>query len=997
MAQQLPNPLQFQGSAESKRFAPITPASSTKAAVEDANRLSQSWQEAAQFNLNQEKRAIAFKDGVTQDNVRALAGFSQTLTKKLTEIQEQTELDKEVGAQYDYLLQGFDESVPTNTTPEQHRLNAIEHQVEDAANVGGDAAARFSYEVERDSGNPVMGNLAWQQTGGLARGFRAQEAVLMQARSSYNGFLAAFLQSGATIRINGQDVNISEAVNSGDPALTNAAITAARFQFIRQNGLHLATKDAFIKHFAPTMLATEGAISGQLVLGAIKGQREARQQELEGLGYNLAQNTTPDQTGSAFETLSRQFFQGGLGISRGQANELAVKALISGFEDKGDIDSLQALLDVQQVPGQANTELRRRFGNEINDAIRRAQGIADDNEARTIKDVEAGMYEQLAGATTQQQRDAIIERTAQQLEASGLYRQARALRQERDELSVAGSNELNTARLEAGLRDGSATPEQVEQAILRGDITREQGDRLLRETGGGGITSEDKNNPLFRGIADAYGDRIETDFLNRAQLKKDAYGRLLPSETSLITDGQARIITQAMRNDIQRVKEQSLMATVGKGDEERQRHLTAALNEWYNNNFVAVGSKYHIPEADKGGKIKDKNGIEDWNPEVRRRLINLTTSPATLSHTNFPRSVRPYDWSGYVEGTSVPTNVARWFRRLRGDRLFDEQTLNVLRDDFERNGNIQQGLQRTAQQLGLSPLALLNQQLIAYGKEPVSNMPNQSVGSGDGAPTSAVRGAQLLMSMGVPAKGAAWLAGNIQQESGWNGQRQPWNDNGALSGGLVSWRAGRLTNAANAAGNGDIRNASTQAQLRFMLDEMRSRYPEAYRVFMNPRATDRQLIRASQIYWVYGEEGARYTYAREVEGSLSGRATGTVTGSGSQRAVEVGKQLLARGIRMWQNPAFDLDRGHVGSGGRVGTHSSNSYHYSGQAIDIPLSHNSERQLIQTFEYLRKNMKRFGIVELFYDKGGYYRDGRQIGRPGSNTIQGHTGHIHIAFG
>jgi hypothetical protein len=275
-------------------------------------------------------------------------------------------------------------------------------------------------------------------------------------------------------------------------------------------------------------------------------------------------------------------------------------------------------------------------------------------------------------------------------------------------------------------------------------------------------------------------------------------------------------------------------------------------------------------------------------------------------------------------------------------------------------------------------------------------MPDPVVSGGGNAPTSAVRGAQLLMSMGVPAKGAAWLAGNIQTESNWNGNRT-WDDGGALAGGLVSWRAGRLTNAANATGNGDIRNSSTQAQLRFMLDEMRSRYPAAYRVFMNPRATDRQLIRASKDYWVYGEEGARYSYAREIEGALSGRPTGRATGSGSQRAVEVGKQLLSRGIRMWQNPAFDLDRGFVRSGGRVGSHSDGSYHYAGQAIDIPLSHNSTQQLQQTFAYLQRNLKRFGIVELFYDGGGYYRDGRRIGAPGSNTIPGHTGHIHIAFG
>jgi hypothetical protein len=184
-----------------------------------------------------------------------------------------------------------------------------------------------------------------------------------------------------------------------------------------------------------------------------------------------------------------------------------------------------------------------------------------------------------------------------------------------------------------------------------------------------------------------------------------------------------------------------------------------------------------------------------------------------------------------------------------------------------------------------------------------------------------------------------------------------------------------------------------------MLQEMRDRYPDAYRVFMNPRATDRQLIRASQRYWVYGDEGARYTYARQVEDQLSSGSSSTPTWNGasaSQRTGAVGKALLSRGIRVWQNSQFDLDRGYVGRGGRVGTHSDTSFHYSDQALDIPLSHNSTEKLAQTFAYLQRNMRRFGIAELFYDNGGYYRDGRLIGRAGSNAVPGHTGHIHVAF-
>ena len=47
-------------------------------------------------------------------------------------------------------------------------------------------------------------------------------------------------------------------------------------------------------------------------------------------------------------------------------------------------------------------------------------------------------------------------------------------------------------------------------------------------------------------------------------------------------------------------------------------------------------------------------------------------------------------------------------------------------------------------------------------------------------PSDMSRGAQSLRSSyGFSERGAAYLAGNIQQESGWYGQRKPWDDVGA--------------------------------------------------------------------------------------------------------------------------------------------------------------------------------------------------------------------------
>lgn len=132
----------------------------------------------------------------------------------------------------------------------------------------------------------------------------------------------------------------------------------------------------------------------------------------------------------------------------------------------------------------------------------------------------------------------------------------------------------------------------------------------------------------------------------------------------------------------------------------------------------------------------------------------------------------------------------------------------------------------------------------------------------------------LMTNFNIPKIGAAYLAGNIQQESGWNGMRS-WGgvlnpSTGSMDGsnynaGLISWaafpddrsRVGRIEGYLGK----PIPQANHAEQLGAMLWEMQNYYPNAYRVFMNPKSTPAELIQASRQYWGYGHEGARYRYA----------------------------------------------------------------------------------------------------------------------------------------
>ena len=167
-------------------------------------------------------------------------------------------------------------------------------------------------------------------------------------------------------------------------------------------------------------------------------------------------------------------------------------------------------------------------------------------------------------------------------------------------------------------------------------------------------------------------------------------------------------------------------------------------------------------------------------------------------------------------------------------------------------------------------------------------------------------GAKMLQEAGFPNRGAAYLAGNIQQESSWDGQRdwgEVMGDGSLRNGGLVSWMNNasghsRLTKIEKFLGK-KIQDASDGEQINAMIWEMKKRNPEAYQTFMNPKATDAQLRSASRAYWGYGHEGGRYGYAEQIleqmkqTGGVIGRQRGGSIGRISSQQMERLRQAQA--------------------------------------------------------------------------------------------------------
>ena len=843
---------QYQKSQMGAGFQPVEPvkfapglASTSSQAITDYRAV----QQADYSNYQSYTEEMAKRGGET---LKGLAAFSETLATTLDETQKVLKENKEMNAAYSSMFSG----------PDVER-DEKDEEVDAAAKSVAQTNAQTANLMYGQTNNPGLSNMAYYMDGGGAQNYMQVEGDLLGAQAGYNGFMATFLESGGYITVNGQKVRISDAANSGDYALTSAAFAAGRRAFYRQYGLSKFSKKQLVDGLKQTIVASDSTNIQARVAKGILTQQENMKDDIAGRAYASGTTATSESIGAIWQRTAEQFYTRPTGLSRAEANEEAVDALIKPLEDAGNTDAIRALLDVEAVPGNAGTKLRYKYGDKINDAITRAEGNRVTRDNTVARDLERAMYGKLARASNAQERDQIVQQTVTALGNAGLHEKARQLELQQTELRTDSGRDANARRLQDQLASGEANAETVRQAVINGSITQQQADTLLSAAGKTSGDVELTKNLSLKGALKGQQDRFAADFLTKVGLQADSLGNYSKlNSNSIISEGTAKILVANAKVELQRVAATTLnQLPEGASESAKITAINTAMQEWYAREFLNEGGKYYTG--------KEANEVGQYDTSQQQRLNNLANSPVMLSATSTRgvTTVQPQDFSSkrnptgvaYKFGDDVPRHLASNFRGLRGDKIFTQDQTETLLEAVKK-GKIPKGLQKAADGLGLTPRALLNQQAYAYDLEP---LPAAST-SGSAAqmnPRSLQEGYQTFMNLGFPSRGAAYLAGSIQQESGWNGNRT-WDDVGAPAGGIVSWRAGRLNRLIEAVG--PIDRASQGAQLDYMLKEMRASYPEAYRIFMNPYATDRDLQRATKIYWGYGEAGARYRYAQSL-------------------------------------------------------------------------------------------------------------------------------------
>ena len=742
----------------------------------------------AQMSLN--ANAIQVNNSIQEKNAQEsaktlsqLAELSQTALNITQEVVKKNVEDQKVNETYDALVGDYEPDSDTEDEQKEVAEREIATEVNADANeleAAGELGASNAIRTQTPEGVVANQNLS-------------ERGRLMRAQTAYAPWMVSFLRSDNKFRIGGQSMTVAQAMASGDAALMAAAQGFARAKFIETYGLQNVSKRRFVKALKGTILNTDASIASGFMSEAVKAERAEKQRGFTEQGFQLGQSG--QNLGAGFRDLADQMYLSGAYVTRGQANEAALKATIAGLVNTGDVEGLRALALEPKIAGNAGTVLGREYGSLFAEAESKAVAQRQQAITQASKDIKADMYRelsQLGPDATPDQRSGVVERAAVALEANGDYEAARNLRQKQDNLRVDAGSDLNAANLQQGIFSGTVTALDIQQAELRGDITSAQANSLNADLKAeqGSNSPDDKE---AKDIVKDWAGRFSADFLAAAGLKRDPQGVITKSgQTSLISGGEAKIVVGQMERDLNLAVNTVLSQNPGVTGLAKSQLIQETVQDWYQQNVGTSTGKYYFQDIQQRNQDATQSGYTDAQ---KQRFTNLVNSPAERLKQSIPSVAQPLDFTALTRnGSPLEDNYRKLWNPLRGDKLFPEDVLMDIREKWQ-NGEVDPRLTRYSSQLGMSPLELLNQQSAVY-RQPGFNFESQSSNAPLPVGNPSLT-ADYLVTMGLPRNSANFLSRYM--------------------------------------------SFSNRAEVQQLMTTMRDVSPESYAVFNNKYATPRQL------------------------------------------------------------------------------------------------------------------------------------------------------------
>jgi hypothetical protein len=755
----------------------------------------------------------------TTEAFKGLLGLSTVAMKTYSTIKENNDNYNAELKEIEAVGLGMDPTI--QPTPEQQK-----HEVEKQTAIKADsrAAAEVATDLEKDGTLEGKGVAHALQQTTVYNSTKGAENNTFAAIAAYPAFLFELKNATPAEKL------------PKTPAETQAFLLEANRLFFRQTGMYGASHADKVK-LARSMAGIGQNFMLQQVSGQIKIERDENLADARGFISTLS-DAYGTKTGLTAQEIwnraSGRYLQGNVGYhdnTRG-GNRAAMENLLQEAVDSKNMGLLNALRTVEKVPGNKGTALGKEYDDLFDKYERqlRQQAVQDWGLKQSEDKVEVGkilqnyMENPTAPGARRQAIDSLLAngseealKQAQLLADKGFnYDPTKAIELER---MRSDGQRIDQDMLEGLRRSGTISDDEYKRYSTRGPIAEaEKGvDKFLKSVSGSYKAAMQNNAP-----ATSLTQELKLQLISRHQLFMDELKQSLMMEINVnpnlasdnaalskLVEQKAAVLMQRPQYKLQR-------------DPDKGWYFQGDLNAASNHVKAWRGSYYDYSSL-PAEKI--------FGPRV-----GLSFGQVSPGRDRFI----PYD--------SLRSDV----KAVLGGKDASNNTRLI------------------AKKFGLSTPAFVDQQLKAYGLPGLSALRESQEGQAlmpgaNGDIRDASHAMQMFRSVGFPKKSAAYLAGNLQQESGVNGRREWVLDDGAgRNGGIVSWNRGRLNRLEQRYGR-NVKQITEVEQLNFMLDEMKTHYKTAYRIFMNPNSTDQELRRASYMYWGFGEVGARYTYATRLE------------------------------------------------------------------------------------------------------------------------------------
>ena len=687
---------------------------------------------------------------------------------------------------------------------------------------------------------------------------RSQQVSLGEAAQQANGRLfETFFDPNTTVTLdNGRQVTPTSVLNERElsEVIRKLAVRVTGELGVGQGD----RKDrlAAIKLYVPAMENAMRSLESQMMTKVTA----ARQNNAESTGFKLGNQYLDSDVGASWrEYWSSAWTSGKYNGDKAKTIDKAFAAILKDA-DAGQLKELKnepVYYNKDGTPGPLFKDWEK-YNSQIEDKINNInQGLLDVNRQKNgLQQIELD--------------NAANVFTASLMDADSPEKTIRANEEYEIKLKALSDAGNDRARIELGNQQkilNNYNPRNanvIREQIAEGRLFTEE--FLLSQRRSGAISQSELTEFNKSGLATpenknkVYGGKLSYDALNAGVASQVSYNL---SDLEGVDPEIKKGFVASIAQDVIKRRDAAVNAFIKEAPDAKTADVIAFAERWTKNNIRELVEKVKLDkeagtlsgytffgETPLAGPATAANGYKGMptysNPYTRKQGSDFSAQSFT--------SLRNSKQAGYL--TDFTTNKV----------LTTSERYSAIKA-YATGSTYPPSVVGKADALGVDVNDLVRQQAegagYTLGERPTQDIPVLREIDDAGGPVDMKNGYQAVKALGVPPRGAAFIAGNIQTESTWYGQREPWDDGGAPAGGLVSWRADRLTKIENYLGK-SISQTSNAEQLRAMMWEMKNEYKSQYRIFMNPSATDAQLRRASFGYWGWGEEGQRFTYARQL-------------------------------------------------------------------------------------------------------------------------------------